>query len=249
MRFQKPIIILLAAVFSGCGQAPEIVSKDYKYEKFLYETHIYSFDIHLENIRNFNKASRLIENLIYQNKNFDEYTAYTEDEFTSKFNSEAYPPMIDEDGQEYFYHSDLIMSYSVEYYNDSFIIIKYQTYVYYAGGAHGNYGIRYFIIDIAGKKVLGIDEILNQIPENILRKMIEEKYNISYYLREEIWPPDTINIYNDNIELTWNTYTITPYSDGIIYIEIPKETVQPYLTEKGRTLMLSITDDNRERGK
>ncbi|MDR1838578.1 MAG: RsiV family protein [Treponema sp.] len=244
-----PIIIFLAVIFAGCGQTPEIISKDYKNDNFLFGTHHFSFDIHLENIRNFNKASNLIGSLIYQNKNFDEYIAHIENEFTGKAGSEDYPPMINEDGTEYFYDSEVIMSYKIEYYNNSFVIVLYESYIYHSNGAHGNTKIRYFIIDIKEEKILGLYEISNQIPEDILSRIIKEKYDINYYLREEIWPPDTININNDNVELIWNTYSITPYSDGIIHIEIPKETAKPYLTEKGRALTTSITDKNNKREK
>jgi hypothetical protein len=243
-----PIIVFLAVIFAGCGQTPEIISKDYKNENLLFGTHLFSFDIHLENVKNFNKASNLIERLIYQNKNFDEYAAHIENEFTGKAGGEDYPP-ITEDGAEYFYDSEIIMRYKIEYYNDSFVIVLYESYIFHSNGAHGNSETRYFIIDIKEEKILGLYEILNQIPEDVLSRLVKEKYEISFYLREEFWPPDTININNDNIELIWNTYTITPYVYGTIHIEIPKKTARPYLTKKGRALITSITDKNNKREK
>ena len=245
MKYSRLSLLFLAAVFfMGCGSAPQIVHKDYIYEKILFGTQRINFDIHLENIGNSGKIYELINNLIYNHKNFDEYVEYREKDFIGDPNEAAYPPMIDEDGTEYFYHSDLIEKYAIIFNSNTHIIFEKNVYLY-DGGAHGNYGIRYFIIDIKEEKILDIDDLMYPIPDGLLKEIIEANYTIHYYLRENIWPPDTVNFYNKNITLIWNTYAITPYSNGIIQIDIPDEIIEPYLTDKGKVLKkLTIKEIN-----
>jgi hypothetical protein len=239
------IFIFLLIFFNGCANSPEIIHKDYKYEKLFFGTHRIEFDIVLENIDNSDKISGLIKTLIYNNRDFDEYIEFTEKEFVGDAGEKFYPQIFIEDGTEYFYRSSLIKEYSIEYYSDSFVIIKYFTYFYNSGAAHGNYWTEYYIIDVTKKRILNINDLLNQIPDDLLKQTIESNYDIwSDYLRENIFPPDTINFCNDNIELIWNTYQITPYVFGIISIEIPDEIIQQYLTDKGKLLKKQIDKKN-----
>jgi hypothetical protein len=203
-------------------------------------THSFEFDIHLENTGGYEKISNLITTLIYHDKSFDEYVTYKEKEFIGDIREEFYPPMIDEDGTEYFYRSYLNVNYSVEYYGDLYAIIKYFLYFYNSGAAHGNYWVEYSIIYLTEERILDADDLVNQIPDDLLKEILKIKYNVEYYLEENIWPPDTVNISNDNIELIWNTYSITPYSYGIIDINIHDTNIEQYLTDKGRMLKNSI---------
>jgi hypothetical protein len=218
---------------NGCRPTPEIIQRDYKYEKMVFENHRFTFDIHLENLKNSKKVSQLIRKLIYQNNTFDEYILFMEKEFIGDIKKEDFPPMIDDDGTEHFYHSDLVENYSIEYYNDLFIIIKYNYWAYYSGAAHGNYWFKYFIVDLTDEKILDIDELIYPIPDKLLREIIEEKYEIDYYLDENIWPPNTISLQKDGIILLWNPYSITPYSTGLIEINIQDNIIESYLAEKG----------------
>ncbi|MDR0320880.1 MAG: RsiV family protein [Treponema sp.] len=230
-------ILFFIVIFVGaCSNKLEVTGKDYVYEKMLFDTHRFTFEIHLENIGNSQKFSKLIEKLIYQDKNFDEYAAYTENEFIGNINKDFYPQMIDDDGTEYFYHSDLIKKFNIISYNNSFVIVKYSDYLYYAGAAHGIFQYIYYIIDIAEEKILKIDDLITPFPDDVLKEMIEEKYEIGYYFDEPIWSPDTINFNKDNIELLWNVYRIAPYVYGAITIEIPDAINKSYLTEKGKQL-------------
>ena len=99
--------------------------------------------------------------------------------------------------------------------------------------AHGNYWVQYFIVDLTDEKILGIDDLIYPISDKLLREIIKEEYEIDYYLRENIWPPDTISFQKDGIILLWNTYSITPYATGLIEINIKNNIIESYLTEKG----------------
>ena len=237
MKYSKLFPAFFVAVFLiGCGNPPQIVQKDYTSEKMVLGTYQFTFDIHLENIGNSGKIYNLINDLIYDHNSFDEYIAYRENNFIGDTNEADYPPMIDEDGSESFYNSELIEKYSIIFHNDAYVLFEYQVYEYNSGAAHGNSVTRYFIIDVTEERLLAIDDLINPIPDDLLSGIIESNYGVSYYLRENVWPPDTVNFYNEHIELLWDTYALLPYSYGIIQIAVQDEIIEPYLTDKGKTL-------------
>ena len=236
MKYCKLFLSFLIVIFfTGCGNASKIVNKDFIYEKIISETHRLSFNIHLENIGNSGKKYNLINNLIYNNKNFDEYMEYKEENFFANLNKEDNLPVIDDDGDFYLY-SELIENYSIIFNNNAYIIFEYNFYAIYSGMAHGNSLTRYFIIDLKEERILDINDLINPIPDDLLKEAIEIKYDLNNFFRGNIWPPDTVNFYNNSIELIWDAYTLAAYSYGMIRIEIQNETVEKYLTDKGKTL-------------
>ncbi|MCL2179692.1 MAG: hypothetical protein FWB83_01060 [Treponema sp.] len=230
--FLSVIILFLA----GCEREPEIVRRQFQYEKIFFGTYKIEVDIYLENIGESGKTAELIRRLIYRNKNFDEYAAHAESVFTGDIKSEDYPPQIDDDGIEYFYRSNLTESYNIMYHDKSFVVIEYNNYFYYTGTAHGGFRTQFYIIDIAGKRILDIEDMISPIRDDYLKEIILREYDINNFLRDEIWPPDTINISQEGIDLIWNIYTITPYSSGVIFINIPDEASNQYLKNIGRKL-------------
>jgi hypothetical protein len=214
---------------------------NYNYEKLFFGTHRVEFEINLENIGNSDKISNLVKMLIYNNKNFDEYIGFIENEFIGDDKENLYPQIFNDDGTEYFYKSYLNKKYTIEYYGGLYVIIKYFNYFYYSGMVHGNYSVEYYVIDLTEERILKINDLVNQIPDDLLKKNIESKYDIKgEYFRENIFPPDTINFCNENIELIWNTYQILPYVTGII--EIQDEIFQEYLTDKGKEIKMLINN-------
>jgi len=241
MKFKKQYILLITTMlFIGCDNTPAIVQKEYVYEKMFFENHRFTFDIHLENVGSSGKIHDLINNLIYENKSFDEYIEYKERNFTGNIDESDYP-LMDDDGTENIYHSDLIEKYSIVFNNDMYIIFEYNTYYYISGTAHGNSFINYYVLDIKEKRILDINDLIYPIPDDLLKEIIESNYNENNFFRDNIWPPDAVNFCNKNVELIWNTYTLAPYALGIINIEIQDEIVGQYLTEKGKILRKLIS--------
>ncbi|MCL2214612.1 MAG: RsiV family protein [Treponema sp.] len=251
--------LLLTVLLAGCsstsntrsgessGNAAEISKKDYKYDKLYYGTHNIEYDIHLENIVYSDRAGSivtaagsLIEELIYQNKNFDDYAAYLEKRFTDESAAGGFPLIMNGDGTQHIYQSSLTENYSIEFHDESFVIILYSTFYYNSGAAHGNYEFNYYIIDIAEQRLLTINDLIDPVPDSILKEFIMDKYGIDNYLRDNIWPPDTISINNEGVILLWNIYTITPYAAGFISIVLPDKTVNPYLTSKGKVVKAAM---------
>jgi len=231
------ILFAIFVFFFGCKNNEDIISKHYQNERKLHGTFIAEFDIRLENVGYSRKVAKLVEKLVYQGKNFDEYFAFTEDKFIETINAKDFLPIIGEDGNKYYNQSYFNESYNILHYNDSFIIIEYNKYYVFSSAAHANIWTEYFIIDIAQGRLLGIDDIATPLSDDFLDDMIKEDYNVNDFLRDNIWPPDTININHDSVELVWNVYTITPYSDGIIGIVLQNDS---FLTKKGKAIKAKI---------
>ena len=220
--------VLSEAADSAQGAALEIIRKDYKNKKNGGE-----FNIHLENVGNSDKTYNIINKLIYNGKKFDEYIEYRERKFIKDYGNDD--GMLSTDWGAVF---ELTEKYSIICGNDARIIFEYR-FDEYTGGAHSIYGNNYVVIDLTEEKILNINELISPIPDDILDKIIKSnsKYNIDVYFRDSIWPPDAINFCNENITLLWNPYTIAPYSEGQIIIEVQDKIAGQYLTDKGKLLM------------
>jgi len=230
-------IFLISFVLCSCINNQKIVHKKYEFEKMYDDNHVFSFELYLENLNGPENISNLVNELIYNGKNFDEYREYIEQKFIQDTVRNNYPVVINEDGTAYINHSEYNENYSIVFRNDQFIIFENKLWFYKSGMAHGNYSINYFIIDLPEKKILDRNELLNQIPEKLLIENITKKHEVNNFLRSNIWPPDTINFNNGVVEFFWNTYSILPYVDGVISVELKKEAVGQYLTETGKKLL------------
>jgi len=235
MNFKNLIFIFTITLvfFASCGEKESIIKAHYKEEIILFGSYIAEFDIYLENAGYSKKIAGLVEKLVYDGKSFDDYITDTQTEFIGPVTSDDFPLLTDDEGKTHFYKSFLNESYNIVHHSKRFIVIEYSKYFYQSGAAHGNYWTNYFIIDTAQKKILDINDLMTPVDDDYLKELITKEYDIISFLRTNIWPPDTININSGNIELLWNTYTITPYSDGIIGLVLYED---KYLTGKGRSL-------------
>jgi len=225
----------------SCSSTAEIIQKDFQYDKIFNDIHRVEFVFHLENLKNSGKTAKLIKKLIYNDMNFDEYIVHRENIFNDIFKYNFKWNFGDEYEEPYIFRSSLMQNFNIEFFDDSFVIIKYEEYYYYAGAAHGVFWFDYFIIDIAQKERLEFEDLINPVPDNILLENIKNKNIIDTIYRENIWPPDAINIKQGGVfELIWNIYSITPYAVGPVFIEIPADINEQYLTEKGKLIKAQL---------
>ena len=230
-------LFLLTAVFFGCGNDNvRILHKHYQYEKTFFETHKIEFDIYLENVGYSRKVTKLVEKLVFENMNFDKFAAHIENSFIENHTSDDYPLVFNDDGTEYVYNSYLSENFNVIFHDEAYIIMQNNYYYIYSGMPHGFFLTNFYVIDVKKKSHLEVSDLFNPIPDDILKEIIESDYEIENYLRDNIWPPDTINIQQDSIELIWNIYQIAPYYLGWIWIEIPDTVSEQYITDKGRDI-------------
>ena len=240
-------LFLLTVFLSGCASGPHsdktiintagIAQNNFNNEVTLYGTHKIDFEFHLENIDYSETTDSLIKRLIYQGKNPDEYADYLKKDFIENYAIGYYPPITNDDGTQYYYQSILTVNYKIEFHDNDFIIIHYNDYIY-SGGAHGNYKTLYYIIDIASERILNISDLITPVSDAVLTELIRKEYDFEYFLRDNIWQPDSINISSNGISLLWNIYSITPYVAGLININLPNANL--YLTEKGMEILAKM---------
>ena len=238
MKLLKISICFISFILFGCVGSQEIIHKEYKFERMYNDNHIFTFEIYLENFKNPKKLSKLIKELIYNGKNFDEFRENTEQKFVQDVIKNNYPEAINEDGTARIYHSDLNENYSIVFNDERFVIIENKLWFYASGMAHGNYSVEYYIVDLLEKKILNKNDLINQVPDKLLEENIAEKHETNNFLRKNIWPPDTLNFHDGAVELIWNTYSILPYVEGIISVELKDEVIEQYLTKRGRELLI-----------
>ena len=206
----------------------EIISKDYYKEesggRLL---------IHLENIGNSDKIYNLINKLVYDGKNFEEYIESEEKPFFKVFHDEDFPEY---DGLTAYY--DVKMVYSIIGNNDTHIIFEYYNYFFGRGAAHPNYETNYLIIDLIEERILDINDLINPISDDLLKKIIKSQNDCADTV--DIWPPDAIDFCKENTVLLWNKYRLGPGVCGEIKIEIQDKIANKFLTNKGKALKKTI---------
>lgn len=201
--------------------------------------HTFSLEFHFENINEPEKTRDLVQKLIYSDMDFSSFAAFLKEQFISDINPEGYPSYKNDDGSEYIFHSDLTQHVTILHQNDSFVIAKRDNWWYMGGAAHGNYWTDYYIIDIEHERILEVADVLTAIPDERLKSYIGQQNNSvseSTYIRENIWPPDSIQFITGHVVLFWNVYSITPYVLGSIEIEIPFNEIEKYFTSKGKEI-------------
>ncbi|MBW8686235.1 DUF3298 and DUF4163 domain-containing protein [Chitinophaga rhizophila] len=123
--------------------------------------------------------------------------------------------------------------------NYPLLVLEYFSYEF-TGGAHGNYGAHYQVLDLEKKKVLKPEDILKPeykealIPE--LEKSIRKIYNIepgrrleTMLLVKEIEPNDNFLVTDKGIGFSYTPYEIGPYAMGQITLFIPFKDIKKLL--------------------
>jgi hypothetical protein len=237
-------IFACLVVLGACTQKTEITEKQYKYDKIISERQVLEAEILLQNFSHPAKLKRLIDRLVYSDKNFDDYAYYLEGRYLAKYNfnqdshnEENFPLVILDDGTPFIYHFYLNEKYTILFHNSAFVVIEHMRREYFSGAAHGLPYYNYYVIDIAGKRILEISDIFKAIPDEKLKELISYEYDTENFQRDNIWPPDAVKYDGKRIFLFWNVYSITPYALGVIEIEADDIMRKEYLTEKGLKLI------------
>lgn len=110
----------------------------------------------------------------------------------------------------------------------------------YTGGAHGNYGANYQVLDLEKKKVVTLDDIFKPeyktalVPEleKSFRKVfkVDEDAEIStMLLQKEIRPNDNFYMTDKGIAFSYTPYEIAPYALGQVTLFIPFKDIKSLL--------------------
>jgi hypothetical protein len=242
MKFKLFIILFpFFVLFSGCWNNESIIRKLYQYEKSFSESIMIYFNLQFDNISYSKRTAKLIEKLVYQGKNFNEYISYTEEKLKEVINSGDFLSLAgasaeDENNQLYYCEKINILRNF-----DSFLVIEHKKHLIFSSVPRGILWAEYHIIDLAGERILDVNEIAAPLSEDFLKDIIKENYNVNIFLRDEIWPPDSINISQNSVELTWNVNSITPLSDGLIKVVLQNDLL---LTKKGKAIKTKICSND-----
>jgi hypothetical protein len=119
------------------------------------------------------------------------------------------------------------------------LVLEYFSYDF-TGGAHGNYGARYQVLDLEKKKVLKPEDILKPaykealIPE--LGKAFRKIYNVedgerleTMLLVKEIVPNDNFLITDKGVAFSYTPYEIGPYAMGQVTLFVPYKNIKKLL--------------------
>ncbi|HEX2536227.1 MAG TPA: DUF3298 domain-containing protein [Chitinophagaceae bacterium] len=137
---------------------------------------------------------------------------------------------LKEYGTAYTYES--MESVQVQYLSPRLLTLVHHNYSY-TGGAHGNYGAGYTVIDLQKGKVLELKDVLT--PESIraLPRLLEKHFRKSYGVKEgeslseaglfenKIEPNDNFYLTGKGILFSYQPYEIGPYVMGQIEVFIP----------------------------
>jgi len=110
----------------------------------------------------------------------------------------------------------------------------------YTGGAHGNYGARYTVLDLEKKKVVKPEDILKpEYKEQLvteLNKAFRKVYKMdpearleSMLLTPEIIPNDNFLLTDKGVGFSYTPYEIGPYALGQVTLFVPFKDIKPLL--------------------
>lgn len=113
----------------------------------------------------------------------------------------------------------------------------------FTGGAHGNYGSNFTVVDLARKQILHLDDVLKTGYKPVLgaalEKAFRKKYTVpakepldkQFLFEPHIRPNDNFYITDKGIAFTYVPYEIAAYVFGQITLFVPFEEVKNYVNE------------------
>jgi hypothetical protein len=228
-QFFWVLVLCLCRVTSGFSF--DVKTTDAVYERKVAGEGVFQFDFSLAELKGAPKSGGdLVKKLIYSGKTIQEYIAYKERLFIGS--GGASKSFSGAGG----YTSNYSETTEMLFMNSEYILVKYTEEFYRAPAAHGMEQTLYYIISLGEKRLLGIDDVLQTVPEAELRKAVGQKYNMDLSYRDTLWPPDGISFSTKGLVLFWNVYAIAPYVFGPTEIVLPFSVAENHFTAQGRKL-------------
>lgn len=117
--------------------------------------------------------------------------------------------------------------------------IDRETYAYHA--AHGNRFTGYVNYNLTNGKIINLSDLMNPGYEDKLTAVLREKVkeeNIQLLVKpEELEIPKAFAITSDGLLFSFNPYSIAPYSEGIIKIDVPIDDILDILSKEGMFIL------------
>ncbi|SFE71467.1 protein of unknown function [Chitinophaga sp. CF118] len=117
--------------------------------------------------------------------------------------------------------------------------LEYFSYEY-TGGAHGNYGANYMVLDLEKKKILTLDDIFKPEYKTVLIPELEKSFRKAFkveedesiegmLLQKEIKPNNNFYLTDKGVVFSYTPYEIGPYALGQVSLFIPFKDIKPVL--------------------
>ncbi len=146
-------------------------------------------------------------------------------------------------------------SFAFSYTSDAALYVRYNADNWlvtesfsadYTGGAHGNYGSSFANIDLAGKRIWKLADIVADTAA--LRPPLNDAAIAFFNLKpgegmeqrmlvDEVPPTDNVCVGPKGLSFVYNPYEIASYADGQVSLYIPYKKLLPVLTPAFRTRM------------
>jgi hypothetical protein len=137
---------------------------------------------------------------------------------------------------EYTYNEDL------EYLNDNIVTIEVSQYTYGAGAAHGNSYTSHYIYDreygmeIDWRALFGSSEDFDlYVLERVIEEIADDEFMTYFEAREQLLNFRKVGYFaitEKGLFIQYGQYEITPGASGLPSIEVPKEVLKQYMSEK-----------------
>ena len=135
-------------------------------------------------------------------------------------------------------------------------VIARETYTY-TGGAHGNSGKIYYVVDTEARRILSLEDFFRDPQSGALRAMVLEELRL-YSAREDAPIPQgkplsagifleddpemspNFFVTQEGLGLHWDPYEIAPYAAGSIEISLPWKKIRPLMKTEGMELLVKF---------
>jgi hypothetical protein len=120
---------------------------------------------------------------------------------------------------------------------------------YYTGGAHGMRNTEYFVIDLAARERLSLEDIIKPGSETALAEEVEaalrEYADIGgetplsqgYYFEDTVEPSKNFFLNSRGLGFHWDPYEIAPYAAGPVEILIPYDRIMNHLSPRALSFL------------
>ncbi|MDR0997876.1 MAG: DUF3298 and DUF4163 domain-containing protein [Treponema sp.] len=147
--------------------------------------------------------------------------------------------------------------FEVEMSSPGFLVLS-RNWADYTGGAHGNYGKKYFVLNRETAELISLTDIV----KDEFREALEKKLNRELRKNWELEGGDSLEEYGfftNQVELTenffltskglgfhWDPYEIAPYAMGFVEIVIPYGRIGDILNPLGHSLARELGAETSE---
>ena len=206
----------------------------------VYETHSYKIEFPTDG------SSLLKAIILYEvfGKSYSNLDNATESFLNTFLDSESNdrPQLVNKVPEDSWPVQEVSVSGSLKSQSTDLIVYECLGYDYFAGAAHGMYGVSYINFHIPSKKDLILSDLLLTSKKAAINKAVRRN---ARKVSDALYSPDVSNIEysetfylsNNGITFIYQPYEIGPFAAGVIEITVPKSQLTGCLTALGKKLI------------